>query len=154
MKRFCSVARLTRRFPSCKSVCILGRDQARIQDFGQRGPSGVLTPRGEGPEPIFAQNWGFSLKIAHKLHDFEEILGARGAGPPGIPPLDPLLEIVRVSQTNSDCAGTTVQVSPGLFEYVLSAFPLDSSLVEIAVRSPQFKCQLIRKKLLSVLFSN
>ncbi len=30
----------------------------------------------------FVQNMGFPLKIAWKLHDFEEILGARGAGVP------------------------------------------------------------------------
>ncbi len=42
-----------------------------------RGPSGVLTPRG-AMSPKFAQNWGSSLKIAWKQHDFEEILGAKG----------------------------------------------------------------------------
>ena len=47
-----------------------------------RGASRVLTPTGT-LSPKFAQNRCFSLKIACKLHDFEEILGARGAGPPG-----------------------------------------------------------------------
>ena len=55
--------------------------QARIQDFGQ-GATGVLTPVG-APSPKFAQNRGFSLKTAWKLHDFNSILGARGS-------LDPL----------------------------------------------------------------
>ena len=54
--------------------------QTRIQDFGQ-GASGVLTPRG-ALSPKFAQNRGFALKIAWKLHDFGKILGARGTGPP------------------------------------------------------------------------
>ncbi len=40
----------------------LGR-QVRIQDFGQGGPSRVLTPRGD-LSPKFAQNRGFPLKIA------------------------------------------------------------------------------------------
>ena len=44
-------------------------------------PKGALSPK-------FAQNRG-PLKIASKLHDFEEILVARGFGPPGS--LDPLL---------------------------------------------------------------
>ena len=52
------------------------------------GPSGVLTPRG-AQSPKFAQNRGSSLKIAWKLHDFEQILGAREG------PQDPLDPVVR-----------------------------------------------------------
>ena len=60
----------------CKNC---NEQQARIQDFGQAGPSGVLTPRG-ALTPKFAPNRGF--KIASRLHDFEEILGARGPQAP------------------------------------------------------------------------
>ncbi len=49
-----------------------------------RGASRVLTPRGD-PEPKTAQNRCFSLKIAWKLHGFEEILGARGIPGPQPP---------------------------------------------------------------------
>ena len=52
------------------------------------GPSGIWTPRG-GPEPKICSKYiGVSLKIAWKLHDFEEILGAKGGGSvlPGPPP--------------------------------------------------------------------
>ena len=45
-----------------------------------RGASGVLTPR-EALSPKFAKYRGFSLKIASKLHDLKQILGARGAAP-------------------------------------------------------------------------
>ena len=48
--------------------------------FWSGGTIGVLTPRG-ALSPKFAQNGGFSLKIAWKLHDLKKILGARG--PPG-----------------------------------------------------------------------
>ena len=54
------------------------------QGFWSRGSRGVLTPRG-ALSPKFAQHRWFSLHIAWKLHDFEEILGARGSGPPGPP---------------------------------------------------------------------
>ncbi len=69
------------------------RLQARIQDFGQGGQQS-FNPKG-GLSPKFAQNKGFSLKIAWKLHDFEEILGARGA------PLDPLLDWSDIAKTLS-----------------------------------------------------
>ena len=49
--------------------------------FWSGGPSRVLTQGALSPK--FAQNRVFSVKIAWKLHDFEEILGARGHGPPG-----------------------------------------------------------------------
>ena len=52
--------------------------QARIQGFGQVGPA-EFWPQG-GLSPKFAKNRDFSLKIAGKLHDFEEILGASAAG--------------------------------------------------------------------------
>ena len=61
--------------------------QARIQDFRQGGPA-EFWPQGGALSPNFAQNRGFSLKNAWKLHDFEEILGARGARAS----LDPLLD--------------------------------------------------------------
>ncbi len=48
---------------------------AHIQDFGQGGPA-EFWPQGGALSPKYAQNRGFSLKIAWKLHDFEEILGA------------------------------------------------------------------------------
>ena len=60
--------------------------------FWSGRPSRVLTPRG-ALSPKFVQNRGFSLKIAWKVHDFEDILGARGSpGPQGS--LDPLLNRV------------------------------------------------------------
>ncbi len=43
-----------------------------------------MTPWG-GLSPKFAQNRGFSLKIARKLHVLKKILWARGGGPPGPP---------------------------------------------------------------------
>ena len=47
--------------------------------FWLGGASRILTRRG-GPEPKICSNRGFSFKIPWKLHDFEEILGARGPG--------------------------------------------------------------------------
>ncbi len=44
-----------------------------------RGPSRVFTPGG-ALSPTFAQNRGFPLKIAWKLHDFGKILRAKGQG--------------------------------------------------------------------------
>ena len=65
--------------------------RARIQDFGEGGQQS-FDPKGGDLSPNLAQNRGFPLKIACKLHDFEEILGARGGGPgPPGPPLDPRL---------------------------------------------------------------
>ena len=61
--------------------------QARIQDFGQGG-QWSFDPKG-GLSPKFAQNRGFPLKIAWKLHDFEEILGAGLPGPPGSATVSP-----------------------------------------------------------------
>ena len=57
-------------------------DQAWVQDFGQGGLSGVLTPRGPPAQNVLKIGV-FPIKIARKLHDFEEILWPRGgAGPP------------------------------------------------------------------------
>ncbi len=67
-----------------KEIQMDGEKQARIQDFGQGGPSGVLTPLG-GPWAQYFLKTGVFLKIAWKLHDFEEILGQGGPGPPGPP---------------------------------------------------------------------
>ena len=53
--------------------------QGRIQDFGLGCQQGFEP--GRGLSPTCAQNRGFSLKIASKLHNFEKILG----------PLDPLV---------------------------------------------------------------
>ncbi len=69
------------------------RVQVRIQDFGQGGPA-EFWPQG-GLSPKFAQNRVFSLETASKLHDFEEIFGARGGWAPRAP-LDPLLELSRI----------------------------------------------------------
>ena len=51
--------------------------------FWSGGVSVVLSPRGT-LSPKFAQNGGFLLKIAWKLHDFEELLVVRGARAPRI----------------------------------------------------------------------
>ncbi len=57
-------------------------DHARASRRGSRilvrEASGVLPPRGAALSPKFAQNRGFPLKIARKLHDLKKILGARG----------------------------------------------------------------------------
>ncbi len=55
------------------------KPQARIQDFGQGGQRSFDTKGALSKK--FAQNRGFSLKIAWKLHDLKN-LGAR-EGPPG-----------------------------------------------------------------------
>ena len=65
-------------------MCMRVGLQAQIQDFAQGGAVEVGPPLG-ALNPKFAQNRGFSLKIAWKLHDFEEIMGARGRGPLGPP---------------------------------------------------------------------
>ncbi len=57
--------------------------QGRIQDFAQGGPV-EFWPQG-GLSPKFAQNRDFPLKLAWKLHDFEQFLGVRGHGSPGPP---------------------------------------------------------------------
>ncbi len=84
-----------RRFFSLKAVQLKAErptwitQEARIQDFGQGGPA-EFWPQWGALSLKCAQNGGFSLKIAWKLHDFEEILWARGAQGP-CPP-DPLLQ--------------------------------------------------------------
>ena len=58
--------------------------QAQIQDFGQGGSS--FDPKGALSQK-FSQKRGFSLKIAWKLRDFEQILGAKGGRAPMPPPV-------------------------------------------------------------------
>ncbi len=74
--RLCSGRVFTATYGFC--VCL----QARNHDFGRRGAIS-FDPR-EALSLKFAQNGGFPLKIPWKLHDFEEILGARGAQAPWI----------------------------------------------------------------------
>ena len=68
------------RMPCSERKHITGADPA----FWSGGPSGVWTPRGS-LSPKFAQNRAFPLKIAWKLHYFEDILRTRGPRPPGPP---------------------------------------------------------------------
>ncbi len=80
----CRLVTLWHNIPVVMSSGCSWGTQARTQDFGQEGPTefwfqgGTLTSK-------FAQDRGFPLKIAWKLHDFEEILGARGAWAPRAP---------------------------------------------------------------------
>ena len=60
-----------------------------LRELLSGGPSGVWTPRGAWAQNLLKIG-GFPLKISWKLHDVEEILGARRA------PLDPFL--AQVSQ--------------------------------------------------------
>ena len=73
--------------------------QARIQDFGQ-GVQQNLDPMG-GPELKICSKQGASHKIAWKLHDFEEIVGARGAQAPRAL-LDPQLSVLEGAQNILD----------------------------------------------------
>ena len=56
-----------------------------------------FSPQGGALSLKFAQNRGFSINIPWKLHDFEEIVGARGAQAPRAP-LDPLVStrVIRI----------------------------------------------------------
>ncbi len=76
-----------------KSVLIVTQTPVSggIQNFGWGG-SAVLNPRGT-LSPNFAQNRGFSPKIAWKLHDLKKSWGARRARAPR--PLDPPLSLNR-----------------------------------------------------------
>ncbi len=49
-----------------------------------RGPAEFWPQR--GPEPLICSKQEFSINITWKLHDFEKILGARGAQAPSSPP--------------------------------------------------------------------
>ena len=76
--------------PQSKSLaCVIWRGSLTTKPMELRRGSRILV-RGaqqsfDSLSPKFAHNRGVSLKIAWKLHDFEEILGARGPGPPGPP---------------------------------------------------------------------
>ena len=55
-------------------------------EFWSMGASGVLTPEGGAwAQNLLKRGGGVPLKIAWKLHDFENILGASGPSPPGPP---------------------------------------------------------------------
>ena len=60
--------------------------QARIQDFGQGGPSRVLTPRGGALSLKFAQNRVFPLKFSENCMILKKSWGQGGPGPQGPPP--------------------------------------------------------------------
>ena len=78
--------------------CLERRDcwgwQARIQDFGQGRPSGVLTQGGGvALSPKFAQNRGFPLKLLENCMILKKSWGPGGARAPRAP-LVPLLYLL------------------------------------------------------------
>ncbi len=72
-------------------------------------------PQGGALSPQFARNRVFSLEIAWKLYDFEEILGATGRAPRASP-LGPLLSPQTVSQKSVIKIRTHLEVWNCLFE--------------------------------------
>ena len=68
-----------RQFPLRRRLMNTGAD-VNVVHWRRTHPARILV-RG-GLSPKFAQNRGFSLTFAWKLHDFEKIMGARGARAP------------------------------------------------------------------------
>ncbi len=109
-----------------------------------RGAQWSLDPKVGALSPKFAQNRGFPLKIPSKLHNFEEILGARRARAPRAPWIRFWVEFSNLRRSPGSGAHFKVNTCLCTFSgslissctYLLSCSSLHSAVSIVAPVSP------------------